>query len=306
MLLSRYRFRFPPNWLYVEQVDSEFSSVNEILEKKTSIIDSQIDAIRARVQNEMKRHTDRISSLERQWEEEKPIAGSIDPRYALQLLQRFESEATGLIDSTELLTRASSALDLDFKISSNLEPILEEIRDFNSVWAALKSIWNSINDLREAPWASVVPRKIRKGLDDLVEVTKSMPTRIRQYAAFEHIQNVLKNLLKSQPLLIDLKTEAIHERHWNKIFTRLSKRSSIFYNSMTLGDVWDMGLLANASFIKDVVTQAQGELALEIFLKQVRQTWSTYELQLINYKTHVVLLKVGMNYSRPVAIILTL
>lgn len=82
---------------------------------------------------------------------------------------------------------------------------------------------SSINDLREAPWASVVPRKVRKSLDDLVEVTKGMPTRIRQYAAFEHIQNVLKNLLKSQSLLIDLKTEAIHERHWNKILTNFPK-----------------------------------------------------------------------------------
>lgn len=34
---------------------------------------------------------------------------------------------------------------------------------------------------------------------------------------------------------------------------------------MTLGDIWDMGLLANASFIKEIVAEAQGELALEIF-----------------------------------------
>lgn len=290
-VLSRYRFRFPSNWLYIEQVESEFSALKEILEKKTTIIDSQIDAIRARVQNEMKRLTERINNLEYQWEQEKPIAGSLNPINALQLLQRFDAEATSLIASSELLAKASGALDLDFKVSSNLEPVLEEIRDFNSVWAALESIWNSINDLREAPWTSIVPRKVRKSLEDLVEVTKGMPTRIRQYAAFEHIQNVLKNLIKSQPLLIDLKTEAIHERHWQKIFRKLSKDSHIFYNSMNLGDVWDMGLLENSSFIKEIVTEAQGELALEIFLRQVRQTWSNYELQLINYKNTCRLIK---------------
>lgn len=291
-LLSRYRFRFPTNWLYVEQVEAEFSALQEILDKKTVIIDAQIDAIRARVQNEMKRLTERINTLEYQWEQNKPIAGSINPTEALQLLQQFEKEATSLLSSSELLARASGALDLDFQYSPDLEPVIEEIRDFNSVWAALESIWNSLNDLRELPWASIVPRKIRKSLDSLVEVTKGMPTRIRQYAAFEHIQNVLKNLIKSQSIIIDLKTEAIHERHWQRIFNQLCKNNpNRFYNSLTLGDVWDMDLLGNAGFLKDIVAEAQGELALEVFLRQVRQTWANYELQLVNYKNTCRLIK---------------
>lgn len=289
--LSRYRFRFPSNWLFIDQVDNEWAALKEILGKKSAIIESQIDGIRARVQSEMKRLTDRIQNLESQWEEDKPIAGSLSPAEALKRLAKFESEATSLLESSGLLSKAASALDLDFKVSPNLESVIEEVRDFNSVWAALESIWNSLNDLREAPWASVVPRKIRKSLDDLVEVTKSMPTRIRQYAAFEHIQNVLKNFIKSQAIIIDLKTEAIHERHWQKLFKSLAKNKRLFSNSMTLGDVWDMELLANSAFIKDIVTEAQGELALEIFLRQVRQTWSNYTLELTNYKNTCRLIK---------------
>lgn len=289
--LSRYRFRFPSNWLFIDQVDNEWAALKEILGKKSAIIESQIDGIRARVQSEMKRLTDRIQNLELQWEEDKPIAGSLSPTEALKRLARFETEATSLLESSQLLSKATGALDLTFNVGSNLTSVIEEIRDFNSVWAALESIWNSLNDLREAPWASVVPRKIRKSLDDLVEITKGMPTRIRQYAAFEHIQNVLKNLIKSQSLIIDLKTEAIHERHWQKIFKKLAKNKQLFLNSMTLGNVWDMELLANSAFIKDIVTESQGELALEIFLRQVRQTWTNYSLELTNYKNTCRLVK---------------
>lgn len=289
--LSRYRFRFPSNWLFIDQVDSEWNALKEILGKKSAIIDSQLDGIRVRVQAEMKRLTERIFSLETQWEEDKPIAGSLRPSDALKSLAKFENEATSLMESSELLSKAASALELDFKVSPNIVSVIEEIRDFNSVWAALESIWNSLNDLRESPWASVVPRKIRKSLEDLVEVTKGMPTRIRQYAAFEHIQNVLKNLIKSQTIIIDLKTEAIHERHWQKLYKSLAKNKRLFFNSMTLGDVWDMELLANTAFIKDVVAEAQGELALEIFLRQVRQTWTTYSLELTNYKNTCRLIK---------------
>lgn len=289
--LSRYRFRFPSNWLFFDQVDNEWAALKEILGKKSAIIESQIDGIKARVQSEMKRLTDRVQNLEVQWEEDKPIAGSLSPTEALKRLSKFEHEATSLLESSELLSKAASALELEFKVGPNLEAVIEEVRDFNSVWAALDSIWNSLNDLRDAPWASIVPRKIRKSLDDLVEITKGMPTRIRQYAAFEHIQNVLKNLIKSQTIIIDLKTEAIHERHWQKLFKSLAKQKRLFFNSMTLGDVWDMELLANSGFIKDVVTEAQGELALEIFLRQVRQTWANYSLELTNYKNTCRLIK---------------
>lgn len=289
--LSRYRFRFPQNWLFIDQLDNEWAALKEILGKKSAIVDSQIDGIRARVQAEMKRLVERIQRLESQWEEEKPIAGSLSPLEALNTLSKFETEAASLLESSELLAKAASALELNYTLESNLEAVIEEVRDFNSVWAALESIWNSLNDLRETTWFSVVPRKIRKSLDELVEVTKGMPTRIRQYAAFEHIQNVLKNLIKSQSIVIDLKTEAIHERHWLKIFKSLAPNKRLFYNSLLLGQVWDMELLANSAFIQEIVTEAQGELALEIFLRQVRQTWTSYTLELTNYKNTCRLIK---------------
>lgn len=39
---------------------------------------------------------------------------------------------------------------------------------------------------------------------------------------------------------------------------------------MTLGNVYDLDLKRNENIIKDVIIQAQGEMALEEYLKQVR------------------------------------
>lgn len=43
--------------------------------------------------------------------------------------------------------------------------------------------------------------------------------------------------------------------------------------------------------IKDVILVAQGELALEEFLKQVREAWQNYELELINYQNKTKLIR---------------
>ena len=40
-------------------------------------------------------------------------------------------------------------------------------------------------------------------------------------------------------------------------------------SDLTLGAVWDVDLLKNESIVRDVILVAQGEMALEEFLKQV-------------------------------------
>jgi dynein heavy chain 1 len=44
---------------------------------------------------------------------------------------------------------------------------------------------------------------------------------MRQYAAFEYVQDTLRNLLKANALVAELKSEALRERHWSKLYGAL-------------------------------------------------------------------------------------
>jgi dynein heavy chain 1 len=289
--LARYRFQFPSNWLFIDQIDNEWSALNEILVRRTKVIDAQNDAIKAKVSSELMRLGERLNTLEEQWQTDKPVSGSLGSKVALGILSKYEAEASSISASADLLVKAATALDIEFQIPSGLQVISEEINDFNSVWGALDTVWNALHDLRETPWASVVPRKIRQQLDEFVQLTKNMPTRIRQYSAFQHIQNVLKNLVKANPLLSELRSEAIHERHWETLYKILVPSNRVYFTSMTLGQVWDMNLSVNASKVRDVIAVAQGELALENYLRLVRETWTIYSLELVNYQNICRLIK---------------
>lgn len=43
--------------------------------------------------------------------------------------------------------------------------------------------------------------------------------------------------------------------------------------------------------IRDVILVAQGEMALEEFLKQIRETWLEYEVELVQYQNKTRLIK---------------
>ncbi len=73
---------------------------------------------------------------------------------------------------------------------------LEELQDLKGVWSELSKIWEKIEDLREKPWLSVAPRKIRQELDGLLQQLKAFPARLKTYASYEYVQILLKGYTK--------------------------------------------------------------------------------------------------------------
>jgi dynein heavy chain 1, cytosolic len=281
--LSRLRFQYPKDWLYVEQVDHEWTALMEVLERKSKLIADQTDALRAKIIAEDGVMSRRIAEATERWNDQRPVSGSIPPAEAVSTLDAFDTELSQLREQSEMVSKAKEALELPASPDNMLATLLEEVQDFKSVWANLTIVWDQLNDLRDQPWNSIQPRKLRQSLDNLIKTTKEMPSRMRQYAAFEHVQSVLRQLLKVNPLLTEMRSDAVRERHWVKIFKSLqpSKRYSAI--SMTLGDVWDLQLGPSESVIRDVIAQAQGEMALEEFVRSVREHWQSYSLDLVNY-----------------------
>ncbi|KAK5108990.1 hypothetical protein LTR62_007624 [Meristemomyces frigidus] len=284
LTLSRLRFQHPKDWLYVEQVDHEWMALVEVLGRKSKLIADQTDALRAKIIAEDGVVSRRINEATERWNEQRPVSGSIPPNEAVATLDSFDRELTHLSEQSDMVSKAKEALELPSGPDNMLITLLEEVQDFKSVWANLTIVWDQLNDLRDQPWNSIQPRKLRQSLENLVKITKEMPSRMRQYAAFEHVQSVLRQLLKVNVLLTEMRSDAVRERHWIKIFKNLQPAKRYSAISMTLGDVWDLQLGPSESVIRDVITQAQGEMALEEFVRSVREHWQSYSLDLVYYQ----------------------
>jgi dynein heavy chain 1, cytosolic len=239
------------------------------LVKATSTLLLISETLRGNILAEDRFVGEKVSSLIANWNSEKPVAGKIPPEEALATLVAFESRFRSAETEFDTVARAKEALDLPHSPPNPVLPLLDELQDFKSVWTALSKIWESLQDLKDTLWTSVVPRKVRQSLDGLVAITKDMPSRMRQYSAFEYVQTVLQKLIKINTLLTELKSDAIKERHWTKIFKSCRSRERYLPSTLNLGTIWDLDLAANESVLREVIVQAQGEMALEEYLRQV-------------------------------------
>ncbi|GAA5979126.1 hypothetical protein JCM10908_002813 [Rhodotorula pacifica] len=289
--LERHRFHFPSEWTYLDNVENEWSAFNEILARKNASIQEQLAGLQLKIVAEDKVLRGRIDDAIAAWDADKPIQGSLRADAAMNAIGGFELRVGSLKEQHDLLSRAKESLDLEVTPDKRLDPIVEEIRDLKAVWTALSGVWAQVNELRDMLWSSVQTRKVRQQVDNLLGSTREMPSRMRQYAAFEHVQEVLRGYLKSNALLGDLRSEALRDRHWRQLYKSLRIAGQYTPSTLTLGAVWDLDLKRNESVMRDIVVQAQGEMALEEFIKQVKEAWTSYTLELVNYQNKTRLIR---------------
>lgn len=289
--LERQRYQFQSDWLDVDQLAGEWSAFTEILNRRVASIQSQLASLQAKIVAEDQVVEGKIKTILVEWEKTKPVKGDIKPSAATSSLSIFEGRLNRLKDEYTHLCRAKEALDLEGDEDDRLSPVLEELRDLKSVWSEIGKIWSSIGEIRDVQWALVVPRKIRQQLDALLAEMRDLPAKMRTYAAFEHLQEALKGYLKVNSIVSDLKSEAMRDRHWRQLFKTLKVEGRINPAEMTLGTVWDLDMRRYESVFREIILLAQGEMALEEFLRQLRDTWTSYALDLVNYQNKCRLIR---------------
>ncbi|KAJ3071427.1 hypothetical protein HDU98_005356 [Podochytrium sp. JEL0797] len=289
-VLEKQRYMFPGDWLYVENVEGEWNSFNEILKRKNGAIQEQIAGFQTKIVAEDKSLEKKTADIVQEWDKNKPIQGDLGYEDATNALSIFEGRVQRLIDENDTLRRAKEALDLEHFSGDKLAPVMEELKDLKSVWLALATVWKGYGEVKDTTWSTVAPRKLKQSIETLGSDLKELPSKMRSYAAFDYLQELLQSLLKGMPILTELKSEALRERHWKPLLKILGLEHLLMAD-LTVGHLWDASLSKHDRAIREIVAEAQGEMALEEFLKQVRECWSSYELELVNYQNKCRLIK---------------
>lgn len=145
------------------------------------------------------------------------------------------------------------------------------------------------------------PRKVRQAIEDQLANLQKLPSQYRSYESYEHARRTLQHfakvtlspvgiridcsLFQMNKLIFNLKSEALKDRHWRQLMREINVNWNL--QELTLGQLWDADPLRHEGVVNQILLVAQGELALEEFLKQVREHWQNYTIELANYQNKV-------------------
>eukprot|EP00919_Chromeraceae_sp_WS-2016_P001806 GHVR01004377.1.p1 GENE.GHVR01004377.1~~GHVR01004377.1.p1 ORF type:complete len:4168 (-),score=965.61 GHVR01004377.1:131-12634(-) len=288
-LLERQRFQFPSDWLWFDRLEGEWEAFEQILNRKAALMEREVPALKALILKQDKLLDDRIKKLYSEWSINKPLQGDVRPLQAMETVKLYEGMMIKAKEEYDGIIRAKTALEMEVPSSEVLTPLTEELINLKAVWNELAGVFTMLDTLKETPWTAVVPKKIRSGLDEVVAKLAALPAKMRQYEAFESMQVTLQGYLRVNKLIQAMKTDALKERHWKLIAQKLKLDVSV--HELSLGHLWEADITSHEKVINELLSHAQGEMALEEFLRQVKEVWGTYELELVPYQSKTKLIR---------------
>ncbi len=296
-LLRRQRFSFPTDFPQISVSMGAASDFKTILTRRVTAIDERMLVFQERITTETKNILLKVENLLRDWLNGRPMGGiGLSPSTALGTINHFSGLMLHVQQDLERLSISRQFLHLEAlseKSRASLSSSLHEIEQLREVWSCLSGSHEKMSELLDMPWVAVVPRKLKVDIESIAEELQSLPNRIRQYEAYADIREIISKRISVLPYLTELKSGALRDRHWHTILSRLNLATasgtvSPSHTELTLGNLWDATSLSN---VTDVVVTAQGEMALEEFLREVCDFWMAQEFELVPHgggRVHII------------------
>lgn len=280
-LLEQQGFAFPAEWVYSQQVENDWSCLEQIVARRQEAIKAAQEQLKQSVVAEDAKLKATIQEAQAEWEEQKPLEGDVSVETALEVLRRFRERADALSEKWTRVNKGRDALGLDVHLENPLELVLTELAGLQEAWESVQPFWARVAALGDTMWSVFVPKTASQELTAVECELETVPSRVKQYACFTTLQGAIRSHKKDFKLLSELKGSALKERHWSVVLGALGVHTSVEF--LRVRDFWTPAFHEKEEKIAEVLATAQGEKALEEYLRQVREFWSGYVLELVAY-----------------------
>jgi dynein heavy chain len=100
---------------------------------------------------------------------------------------------------------------------------------------------------------------------------------VRVFEAYRQLEEQIKALLTSLPLVSDLHHPSMRDRHWRQLMKATGKHF-VLNESFSLGDMLALNLHACVDIVSETVERAQKELVIEKALTKIEDVWTGLQI----------------------------
>jgi dynein heavy chain 1 len=290
IILHKQRFNFLAEWTYTEQLESTILSIESLLLSKEKTIEENREILVSKIVAEENRVNDSIETLLQEWESKKHLSRALNPLSSIKTLVNFEDLFSNLAKSSGQVTSILKSMNAPMAQNHDLDSIIDEIKVQKSAWSSINTLWEEVERIKSFKWNSVPSREIRQSLDSSLSLSRSFSSSIRQYSSFDEIQGEIKLYLKTFHFIQNLKSESMKPRHWRALLKQLGKQE-VAYESLTLGDVWNLNFTLNDTVINEMLLRANNEQTIEDNLNNITRQWSKTTFEMFTHETKYRLIK---------------
>ena len=229
-----------------------------------------------------------VSSMRNEFLRNAPFDASFSASKAKELMEEYKGRV-GEVRTKEQDMRAG--LDIfNIEPPANQETIDTEknLELLATIWGEIEE-WNTCMDgWKFGQFASMDVAAIENTAaafsKRIAKLYKEFKGVNQPWKVLDDLKNRVEGIKKLMPLIMDLRNEAMRDRHWKQLMEEVGKTFNPYAETFTLEVVLDLGLEHHQETISTMSTAAGKELAIEEALVKIEALWSELPLDLTDYK----------------------
>uniref|UniRef100_T1JML4 Dynein-1, subspecies f n=1 Tax=Strigamia maritima TaxID=126957 RepID=T1JML4_STRMM len=181
------------------------------------------------------------------------------------------------------LVAAKKLFDLPPTPYPQLALIEKEMENFVLIYDLYMQLRLTQNQWADTPWINLDPNELIDGIDFFLKQFRKLPAVAKTHPIGKILETKMREFKASVPLFIDLKSDALRERHWKMLMEKTNQHFDMSPNRFTLGDVFAMKLHLYPDEINEILTAATKELSIEKGVKEVSEVWDGMKFVILKY-----------------------
>ena len=206
----------------------------------------------------------------------------------------IEETKQSIAESRKTVAELKSGLD----IFGMQHPQFRELTDNDKDLDLLTSIWTIIKEWSDMynSWKDGLFRdlNVEEMEEQAIRINKriiKIGREIKSWSVWKAIKEIVDAFKRTMPLIVDLRNPAMRERHWAQLMDTVGEQFDPHGSDFTLASVIRMQLEQHADAIREMSGNASKELAIEVSIQQIEETWKELDLDMVEYKDGIYKLR---------------
>ena len=217
--------------------------------------------------------TNVASDFFKKFKEEGPSSVGAELDHGLSILKSYKIQQLEMESQRVELAKAEKLFDLQITSFPELLEVDKEIKALGQIYSLYEEQKRTREDWANTLWANLNMKTLSDGIDEYIKKLRKFPKDIKAMLVCQTLDEKMKEFKNSLPLIGNLKTDGMRDRHWERLMKETGKSFDMSPDTFTLANLFSMELHRYQEVIEDIVTSATKELSIEKGLTEVEEIW---------------------------------
>ena len=226
-----------------------------------------------------------VNKFDENFTQKGPMIPGIPAKEASDRMLLFQGNFDDLWRKFAMYSSGEQLFGLPVKDYPKLHNRKRELNLLSKLYSLYLQVMKRIDEYNETRWLDVDMSQINVEIQEFQNRCRTLPKGMKDWPAFIDLKKKIDDFNDSCPLIEFMISDAVKDRHWERLETLLTTELKVNSPTFTLGHLMAAPLLVNKDDVEDICIGAVKEKDIDAKLNQVIADFRTVNLQFGIFKT---------------------